>query len=305
MLAVVILTKNSERSIEACLNGLVESDYLPDEVIIVDGGSKDNTLKIIESFKSKLSIKIFEDEGKGLGYARDLGFRNTSKEIKYIAMVDSDVVVDKNFFNNAIKILEDDEKIGAIGAKLVPECGEKGILAKFQTKNLSIHLHWEEDVYPKEVIATHTACTVFRKKALEEVGGFDPYFKLAKEDSDISFRLRKRGYKLSYIENYAKHLETKKRFWEVNFRYGRSYVHISKKHPIEGKLWTKKNIILAISLALFPMEFFILVYYFLRYYNLKTLSVNDVIELSLIETLRQAIRTAGMLYELLNYFLVQ
>ncbi|MEM3786963.1 MAG: glycosyltransferase family A protein, partial [Nitrososphaeria archaeon] len=125
MLAVVILTKNSERTIEACLNGLVKSNYLPDQVIIVDGCSKDKTLEIIKDFKSKLNIKIVNDEGKGLGYARDLGFRSAGKEIKYIAMVDSDVVVNENFFDNAIKILETDEKAGAIGAKLIPECSEK------------------------------------------------------------------------------------------------------------------------------------------------------------------------------------
>ncbi|MEM3872699.1 MAG: glycosyltransferase [Nitrososphaeria archaeon] len=299
MLAVVILTKNSERTIEACLNGLVKSNYLPDQVIIVDGCSKDKTLEIIKDFKSKLNIKIVNDEGKGLGYARDLGFRSAGKEIKYIAMVDSDVVVNENFFDNAIKILETDEKAGAIGAKLIPECSEKGVLAKFQIKNLSIHLHWKEKTYPKEVIAIHTACTVFRKRVLEEVGGFDPYFNLAKEDSDVSFRVRKAGYTLSYIENYVRHLETGKRFWEVNFRYGRSYIHISKKHPIEGKLWTKKNIIFVTSLILFPMELFIWFYYILRYYNLKDLSIKDVIELSLVETLRQLVRTSGMLYELL------
>jgi len=299
MLAVVVLTKNSERTIESCLNSLLESSLLPSEVIIVDGGSSDNTLKIVERFKEKVRIKVLFDEGKGLGYARDIGWRATSNDIKYVAMVDSDVVVDKTFFYDAIQIMEKDEKLGALGAKLKPECNESGILAKFQVKNLAIHLHWKEAPYPNEVIATHTACTIFRKSALEKVNGFDPYFKLAKEDSDVSFRLRKAGYKLSYLNHFVRHLETGKRFWKINFRYGRSYVLISGKHPIEGKLWTKKNIMFTISLFLFPMELVIWGYYFLRYSKLEDVSFQEAIILSLVETVRQAVRTLGMLYELI------
>jgi len=300
MLAVVILTKNSGRTIESTLNGLLESSYLPNEIIIVDGGSQDNTIDSVKRFSDKLNIKIVYDEGKGLGYARDIGWRKTSEHIKYVAMVDSDVIVEKNFFIEAIKILEEDKKLGALGAKLKPACDEKGILAKFQTKNLSIHLHWREKPYPNEIIAIHTACTIFRKRALQEVGGFDHYFKLAKEDSDISFRIRKIGYKLSYIDCYAKHLETGKRFWKINFRYGRSYVHISEKHPVEGKLWTKKNVIFTISLFLFPLELLIWFYYLSRYARLEDLNFQETLTLSLVETLRQIIRTFGMLYELLH-----
>ena len=40
MLAVVILTKNSERTIEHTLNSLVESGYVPKEVVVVDSGQK-------------------------------------------------------------------------------------------------------------------------------------------------------------------------------------------------------------------------------------------------------------------------
>lgn len=301
MLAVVVLTKNSERTIKSCLSSLIESTLLPSEVIVVDGGSIDNTLNIVESFREKMKIKVLFDENKGLGYARDIGWRATSNNIKYVAMVDSDVLVDKTFFCDAVKILEENEKLGAIGAKLKPECDESGILAKFQTKNLAIHLHWQEAPYPSEVIATHTACTVFRKSALEKINGFDPYFRLAKEDSDVSFRLRKAGYKLSYLNHFVRHLETGKRFWKINFRYGRSYVLISKKHPVEGKLWTKKNIILTVSLIVLPIEVAIWGYYFIRYLKLKDLSFKEAIIFSLVETIRQTVRTLGMLYELIVY----
>ena len=297
MLSVVVLTKNSERTIERCLKGLMESSIKPRTIIIVDGGSTDRTLDIVRKYSSVLNIKVLQDRGGGLAIARDIGWRSTNT--KYVAMIDSDVVVNRDFFNRAIELLEKDSTLGAIGAKLKPICEEKGILSKFQEKNLAIHLHWNEPPYPSTVPAVHTACTVFRRKAIEEAGGFDPYFRLAKEDSDISFKLRKRGYKLSYIDLFSLHMETGKRFWSINFRYGRSYPYISRKHPDESKLWTKKNVILTISFFIIPLQLIIFIHYLRRYYKLKDLRISERILLAVVETLRQYVRTAGMLYELI------
>jgi len=299
MIAVVVLTKNSEKTIERCLRSLLESSYPPKELIIVDGGSKDYTLVIVEKFSKLIKTKVVYDGGKGLGYARDIGWRTASSQMKYIAMVDSDVVLDKTFFEDAISILEKDEKLGGLGAKLVPETGEEGLLSTFQVKNLAIHLHWAEKPYPNEVASTHTACTIFRRSALEEIRGFDSYFTLAKEDSDVSFRLRKAGYHLSYLQHFLPHLETGTRFNKINFRYGRSYVLIARKHPIDGKLWTRRNIFFTIALIIFPLELFVGAHYLLRYIQLKDLGVKDAIVMSFLETVRQILRTAGMLYELL------
>ncbi|MGB9831744.1 MAG: glycosyltransferase, partial [Fervidicoccus fontis] len=58
MLAAVILTKNSGRKVNSTLSSLVESSCIPREVVIFDGGSKDNTLEIVKKFYDKLNIKV-------------------------------------------------------------------------------------------------------------------------------------------------------------------------------------------------------------------------------------------------------
>jgi len=295
--SIVILTKNSSRTIEQCLQSCLSSNYAPLEIVIVDGGSTDNTLTLIKETLGEFPHKILYDEGRGLGYARDVGWRASNG--KYILMLDSDVLLPNIFIKEALKIMENDEKVGSIGAKLKPICKGKDWLSIFQEKNLAIHLHWKENVYPDEAIATHTACTLFRREALEKINGFDHYFKLAKEDSDVSFRLRKVGYKLAYLNIYASHLETSQRFWKINFKYGRSYVHIAKKHPKEASLLNKKNVFLTIALFLLPLQILIYLNYLYKYWKLKDLTLNEKIILPFIETIRQALRTIGMIYELL------
>jgi GT2 family glycosyltransferase len=293
----VILTKNSVRTIERCIEAITRVSEPVGEVVVVDGGSTDGTLEVIKRFSERLVIKILDDERRGLGFARDKGWRATTSP--YIVMLDSDVVLEPLFVTEAIKVLESDQGLGAVSAKLRPVVQEQGWLARFQAKNLAIYLHLSDPCYPHPAIALHTACTMFRRDALEQVGGFDPYFKLAKEDSDISFRLRKAGYRLSYLPVEVLHLE-RARFWKLNFRYGRSYVHIAEKHPDMSPLWTFKNIVLTSALLVPPLQLLIYLHYLLRYGTLDSIGLVDKIVLPAIEVLRQAVRTAGMLYELLK-----
>lgn len=296
-IAFVILTKNSGRTLNKCLEAVSKlKGGIDPEVVIVDGGSTDNTLEIVKEYSKILKVKVLSDHSRGLGYARDIGWRSTSAE--YIVMLDSDVILNREFLMNAIELLEKDQKLGAVAAKLRPISLDEGWLARFQEKNLAIHLHHLDPPYPAEAIALHTACTVFRRKVLEEVGGFDEFFNLAKEDSDISYRIRKAGYKLSYLNYYVLHLE-RARVIKTNFRYGRSYVLISKKHPDMEKLWRLKNVVLTLSLIAPPLQLLLYLYYLNRYMEVPNLKLREGLLLPFIELVRQDVRTIGMLYQLL------
>jgi GT2 family glycosyltransferase len=271
-------------------------DEFEPEVIVVDAGSTDDTLNIIEKYRKELNIKVLYDGGRGLGYARDMGWRASSAE--YIVMLDSDVIVNRDFLRRAVELLQRDEKLGAISAKLRPISLDKGWLGRFQESNLAIYLHHLDPPYPAETVALHTACTIFRRRVLEEIGGFDAYFDLAKEDSDVSYRIRKAGYKLSYLNYYAMHLE-RARILKLNFRYGRSYVMISRKHPDMEKLWRLKNIVLTMSIFFPILQLLVFLYYLARYMKIGGLSLSERFILPFIELARQDVRTAGMLYQLI------
>lgn len=296
-LGFVILTKNSGRTLEKCLSAVAKlKDEFDLEVIIVDGGSTDNTLNIVKNYQNQISIKILYDEGKGLGYARDIGWRASNAE--YIIMLDSDVIVNREFLRKAVELLQKDEKLGAISAKLRPISLDEGWLGKFQEKNLAIHLHHLDPPYPAKAVALHTACTIFKRKVLEEIGGFDKYFDLAKEDSDVSYRIRKAGYKLSYLNHYALHLE-RARIVKLNFRYGRSFILISRRHPDMEKFWRLKNIVLITCLVIPILQPLVYLYYLSRYIRISHLTLSEKFVLPLIELMRQDIRITGAIYQLI------
>ena len=296
-LAFVILTKNSGRTLDKCLGAIagLKNDFEP-EVIIVDGGSTDNTLNIIEKYRGGLNIKVLYDGGRGLGYARDIGWRASSAE--YIVMLDSDVIVNRNFLRQAVKLLQQDKELGAVSAKLKPISLDRGWLGKFQEKNLAIYLHHLDPPYPAKAVALHTACTVFKRKVLEEIGGFDAYFNLAKEDSDVSYRIRKAGYKLSYLNIYALHLE-RARILKLNFGYGRSFILISRKHPDMENFLRLKNVVLITCVFIPVLQPMLYLYYLSRYVKIPYLTLSERFILPFIELVRQDLRIAGALYQLI------
>lgn len=84
-ISVIILTKNSEATIQQCIESVYRSS--PQEIIVVDGGSTDKTLDTVKQYTNA----VYFDEGKGLCYARQLGAEVASAE--YIMYVDSDVIL--------------------------------------------------------------------------------------------------------------------------------------------------------------------------------------------------------------------
>ena len=106
---VVMLTKNSEHLLNKCLKSIY-GNVLVKRLIIVDGFSTDNTLKIINEFNKKHgNVKIISEKGSR-AKARERGIREVKTE--WFMFADSDVILCKDWFKKAKKYL--DTNVGAI-----------------------------------------------------------------------------------------------------------------------------------------------------------------------------------------------
>ncbi len=95
-IAVIIPVFNVEKYLEQTLQSVKNQTLLPDEIIIVDDGSTDNSCNILEKYKRMQNIKIIRTHNRGLGPARNLG-RNTANS-EYIYFLDSDDLIKKDLF---------------------------------------------------------------------------------------------------------------------------------------------------------------------------------------------------------------
>lgn len=90
-ISVIIPTYNEEENIGECLDSLSTQTYKDYEVIVIDDGSTDKTLSIINSKK----VKVYSQEHLGAGSARNLGSKHAKGEI--LVFVDADMIVSQNY----------------------------------------------------------------------------------------------------------------------------------------------------------------------------------------------------------------
>jgi glycosyltransferase involved in cell wall biosynthesis len=106
IVSVIIPVYNSSKTIIACLNSLINQEYSFLEIIIVNDGSTDNTLLIIEEFiQNDSKFKLITTENKGQGHARNIGLKNASGG--FIVFLDADDELEANTISENIHYFRD------------------------------------------------------------------------------------------------------------------------------------------------------------------------------------------------------
>lgn len=94
--SVIIPVYNEENVISACIESLVKQSFPIKEIIIVDDGSKDNSVSKIKKQKSKIkNVTLLQQTHKGSGAARNLGVSRATGDI--LVFVDADMTFDQRF----------------------------------------------------------------------------------------------------------------------------------------------------------------------------------------------------------------
>ena len=110
-ISVIIPIYNCEKYIKECLSSLIKQTFKNFEIICINDGSKDDTLKILRKFEVKdVRVKIYNQNNRGPGIARNVGM-NVSKG-DYLMFLDSDDIFEKTMLEELyIKIKENDSDV--------------------------------------------------------------------------------------------------------------------------------------------------------------------------------------------------
>ncbi len=106
--SIIVPIYNSEDFLDRCLDSLVNQTYENIEIILINDGSTDGSIDIINFYKNKYkNIKVISDTNHGQGYARNRGIEESSGEL--ITFVDSDDYIDLNMVERLVNALKDSD----------------------------------------------------------------------------------------------------------------------------------------------------------------------------------------------------
>ena len=122
--SIIIPTYNNEKTIERCINSLLKQSYDNFEILVINDGSTDQTLKILQQFKKNKKITILNQVNKGVSVARNFGIKKSTGE--YLSFVDADDFVEEKFLQDLITGMKKGVDLSIIGLKhIYPTIPEK------------------------------------------------------------------------------------------------------------------------------------------------------------------------------------
>ena len=204
--SVMVPAHNEAVVIEKTVKSLLNLSYPKDryEIIVINDNSSDNSAEILKRIqdnnKDRNLIVINTDcvnGGKGKSNSLNIGFEKSKGEL--LAIYDADNTPEKNALKYLVQTILEDDKLGAVIGKF--RCRNKNV--NLLTKFINIEtltFQWMAQAGRWQLF---NLCTipgtnfVIRRSIIEGMGGWDT--KAVTEDTEISFRMYRMGYKIKFM----------------------------------------------------------------------------------------------------------
>lgn len=219
--SIIVATLNNERTIDECLKAIFELDYPKDflEIIVVDGCSKDATVKIAQKYPVKI-VSAPLNAPAAYNYALKMVSNNV------LGFIDSDAKVEKEWLNKLVTHLGDPQVAGVSGGI------ETWNIENPWARSIGYDLKNRYARLKKYVVRVATMNLLMKKSVIEEVGGFDENLP-SQYDTDLGFRITSRGYKILFEPSakcYHFNRPTVSGYFRQQLQYGKNTAKLYLKH---------------------------------------------------------------------------
>lgn len=201
---VIVPAYDARNTIGACIESLLGQTRQPDELIIVDDCSRDDTAQVALKYGVKV-IKLEKNSGPGV--ARNIGAAAATGEI--LAFTDSDCVAPADWLERIVAALDAPGVVAATGG--YAGAVQDGFLTRLQ----HLTIRQRQSALPPEIDSTITSNFACLKSAFASVGGFPLYYVKGdptkpiwgNEDEELGFLLARAGGKIRWMpDNGVLHL---------------------------------------------------------------------------------------------------
>ncbi|AYD40433.1 glycosyltransferase family 2 protein [Clostridium fermenticellae] len=239
-ISIMVPAHNEATVIKKCVKSLLNLDYPNDkyEIIIINDNSTDNSLEILSKLqienKDRNLIIINTDNiigGKGKSNALNIGFKKSKGE--FLVIYDADNTPEKESLVYLIQTILKDKKLGAVIGKFRCRNKENNLLTKFINIE-TLTFQWMAQAGRWQLLKV---CTipgtnfVIRRNLIKKMGGWDS--KALTEDTEISFRLYRMGYKIKFMPlavTWEQEPQTLKVWFRQRERWAKGNIYVMFKN---------------------------------------------------------------------------
>ena len=271
-LSVVIVNYNVKHFIEQCLFSVLKaSENMNCEIFVVDNNSVDGSVTLIKDKFPQINL-IVNKTNTGFSVANNQAIKLAKGE--YVLLLNPDTVVQEDTFTKSIAFMDAHPEAGGLGVKMLDGQGnfapesKRGLptpsvafykmfgFSRFFPKSKKFgkyHLSFLPENQINEIDVISGAFMLMRKSVLDTIGLLDETFFMYGEDIDLSYRIKKAGYKNYYFPQtqiiHYKGESTKRSSLNYVIIFYKAMAIFSKKHfSGSNAFWFNALIHLAIFL---------------------------------------------------------
>jgi glycosyltransferase involved in cell wall biosynthesis len=174
--SIITVVKNDEKHIARTIKSVIKQNYNNIQYIIIDGNSKDSTLKIINSYKNNID-KIISEPDNGIYEAMNKGIELSSGDI--ICFCNSGDILRQNAIETIAKYFMNTKIDFVFGAVWRFYRGKKILKYNFQPNRIK---------YNFDCYTSHSTGFYIRNQAQKKIGKYNPKFKCS-ADYDLFYRM--------------------------------------------------------------------------------------------------------------------
>mgnify|MGYP001000691775 FL=1 len=229
-ISVVIPLYNKASSIEKSIKAVLSQTFASFEIIVVNDGSTDNSIEVVNSIKDE-RIRIINKKNGGVSSARNRGILEANTE--YIAFLDADDYWHQDYLREMYQLIQDFPEASIYGCAY--DWVERGVLKSVDFHLPTLYRGIIENYFQiaLEHLLYWTSAVIVRKKSILQIGSFDERISVG-EDLDVWFRLNRKYKGAFYNKPLAYYnMDGPNRAMNKKHDYKKSIMYYLDKYKIE------------------------------------------------------------------------
>ncbi|ORC59716.1 glycosyl transferase [Pseudomonas floridensis] len=212
LVSIIAPCYNAERFLEAAIQSIFAQDYENFEVIIVDDGSSDNSIAMLEALQSQYPFQLYRQPNQGVSAALNHGLKYARGV--YVSTPDLDDIMLPSSVSVRAEYLDTHPKVGCVGA-LISYMDCDGHYIKCQSRNYIEKLKFDDVLRNAVVVGAPVA--LYRMQAIRDAGGYDPEIRV--QDFQMTLKIASKGYEIHVlpvvVTRYRRHPNNLSRKYKV------------------------------------------------------------------------------------------